>query len=156
MNKQITPAIVALVLILWASYMDYSGLNDNTKNSIPVIFTNEEDKHQRWVDYIHQYENIINKKNLDYDNVNTLDLGLKTSNKEDDVVSCPLASDEICKIKHLNKNSFIIYKPKKNSVVILVGSVATTTGGSEAKDLFKGYRDKDGNLKIKAETYDFW
>ena len=156
MNKQFAPAIVALVFIMWASYMDYSGIDDNAKNSIPVIFTNEEDKHQRWVAYIHQYEDIVNKKNLDYDNVNTLDLGLKTSNNENDVVSCPLAPDKICKIKHLNKDSFIIYKPKKDSVVILVGSVATTTGGSEAKDLFKGYRDKDGKLKIKAETYDFW
>lgn len=151
MNKQITPAIVALVLILWASYGDFSyDWVDWAKEKS----NKEENQHQQWVNLIHKYENIINKKKLDYNNVNISDLGLK-NNKENEVL-CPLNTNRICKIKQLDKDSFTVYIPKKDSTVILVGSVVTTLGGTKEKDLFTYYKDNDGKLKVKAKTYDFW
>jgi len=155
LNKQYTPAILAVLLILWATYCDYSGIGKESMAIMSAPHVTKEEGKLRWAELVHEYEYVINQKKLDYDTVNTKDLGIKSYNNGEKFV-CPLKAEEECKIRYLDNGSFVVYTPKIYNTVILVGNAATVMGGREARDLFIYYKDEYGKLRVKAETYDVW
>ena len=143
--KQYKPAMAAAALFFSVFCAGCGGSQD------------EETDQQRWAATINEYADIINAKNLDYDTVNTKDLGIKSYN-HGSKLTCPLTKNREFKIKHNANISFTVYIPATpDSIAYINGNLNRPmyVPGDDAIELFTYYKDDNGKLRVLVENYDW-
>lgn len=117
--------------------------------------TQEVTDQQRWENAVDEYVRVVNEKNFVYDRTNILDLGMK-SYDHGRKYTCPLNSRKTCKIrKSGDGNSVTVYIPEESDTFMPMGDTMMYIPGDDAIDLLTYYKDADGHLRVRVESYDW-
>lgn len=110
---------------------------------------------QRWENTVDEYVQVVNEKNFVYDRTDILDLGMKSYDHGREY-TCPLNPRKTCKIrKSGDGNSITVYIPEESDTFMPMGDTMMYIPGDDAIDLLTYYKDSDGHLRVRVESYDW-